>query len=61
MLSRNFSSYSPGDKLKGYVIHGATVAEVELDVLTGEKIVRIFVKALVGTLTFRRLVSDPPR
>lgn len=32
-------SYTSKDSLKGYVIHGATVSEVEVDVLTGEKLV----------------------
>lgn len=34
-----FHSYSPKDDLTGYVIRGATVSEVEIDVLTGEKLV----------------------
>lgn len=32
--------YTSKDSLKGYVIHGATVSEVEVDVLTGEKLIR---------------------
>lgn len=32
-------SYTADDKVHGYVIHGATVSEVEVDVLTGEKLV----------------------
>lgn len=35
-----FYSYTSDDKVKGYIIHGATVSEVEVDVLTGEKLVR---------------------
>lgn len=34
-------SYSALDNLKSYVIHSATVTEVEVDVLTGEQLVRI--------------------
>lgn len=30
-------SYTSKDGLHGYVIHGAAVTEVEIDVLTGEK------------------------
>ena len=33
-------SYSPDDNLPGYAVHGATVSEIELDILTGEKLVR---------------------
>ncbi len=33
----NICSYSSNDGIKGYNIHGATLTEVELDVLTGEK------------------------
>lgn len=32
--------YTSDDKVKGYIIHGATVSEVEIDVLTGEKLLR---------------------
>jgi xanthine dehydrogenase/oxidase len=32
--------YSPADGVKNYIIHGATVSEVELDLLTGEKLIR---------------------
>jgi len=31
--------YTPDDKISGYIIHGATVSEVEVDVLTGEKLI----------------------
>ena len=34
-------SYAADEEVKGYIIHGATVTEVELDVLTGEKLVSI--------------------
>ncbi len=42
--SKSFSnsSYTPADDVKGYSIHGATVSEVELDVLTGEKLVKLY-------------------
>ena len=39
-LLLNFLSYSPADDVKGYKVHGVTVSEIELDVLTGEKIVK---------------------
>jgi|688.fasta_scaffold386663_2 hypothetical protein len=39
IISLVFHSYSPKDDLTGYVIRGATVSEVEIDVLTGEKLV----------------------
>ncbi|XP_046441655.1 indole-3-acetaldehyde oxidase-like isoform X1 [Daphnia pulex] len=38
LTARHF--YSPKDDLTGYVIRGATVSEVEIDVLTGEKMIR---------------------
>lgn len=41
ILHINSYSYTSDDKVKGYIIHGATVSEVEVDVLTGEKLVRI--------------------
>jgi len=31
--------YAADEEVKGYIIHGATVTEVELDVLTGEKLI----------------------
>jgi len=32
--------YAADEEMKGYIIHGATVTEVEFDVLTGEKLIR---------------------
>ena len=36
-VNKKFFSYPPADNVKGYNIHGATLSEIELDVLTGEK------------------------
>lgn len=46
MFNSVLHSYAADEEMKGYIIHGATVTEVEFDVLTGEKLVNFTLRAM---------------